>query len=72
MSQLSKKLFFSFGLVCDRDLKIWIWGVSVVTAKSELGCGCFFRKRCSFYGSPLTPVYSFFVKGVLGRLGQVV
>ena len=62
MSQLSKKLFFSFGLFCDGDLKIWVWGVPVVAAKSELGCGCLFRERCSFDGSPLTPVYSFFVK----------
>ena len=62
MSQLSKELFFSFGLVCGRDLKIWIWGVSVVAAKSKLGCGCFFGKRCSFYGAPLASVYPFFVK----------
>ena len=62
MSQLSKKVFFSFGFVCGRDLEIWIWGVSVVAAESKLGCRCFFRKRCSFYGAPLTPIYSFFVE----------
>ena len=62
MSQLSKELFFSFGLVCGGDLKIWIWGVSVVAAKSKLGCGCFFGKRCSFNGAPLASVDSFFVK----------
>ena len=62
LSQLSKKPFFLFGFVCCRDLEVWIWGVSVVAAKSKLGCGCFFRKRCSFYGAPLTSVYSFFVK----------
>ena len=62
LSQLSKKLFFSFGLVCGRDLEIWIWGVSVITAKSKLGCGCFFWNRCSVSGAPLASVYLFFVK----------
>ena len=62
MSQSSKKLFFLFGLVCGRDLEIWIWGVPVVAAKSKLGCGCFFRKGCSFYGAPLASVYSLLVE----------
>ena len=62
MSQLSKKLLFSFGLLCGRDLEIWIWGVSIVTAKLKLGCWCFFWKRCSVSGAPLASVYSFFVK----------
>ena len=62
MSQLSKKLFFSFGLFCGRDLKIWIWGVPVVAAKSIFGCWGFFWKVCSVSGAPLTSVYSLFVK----------
>ena len=62
MSQLSKKLFFSFRLVCGRDLKIWFWGISIVAAKSKLGCGYFFRDRCSFYGAPLASVYSLLIK----------
>ena len=62
MSQLSKKLFFSFGLVCDRDLEIWVRGVSVVAAKSKLGCWDFFWKGRSVSGTPLASVYSFFVK----------
>ena len=35
LSQLSKKLFFSFRFVGDGNLEIWIWGVSVVTPESE-------------------------------------
>ena len=62
MSQLSKKLFFLFGLVCGRDLEIWIWGVSVVATKSKLGCWGFFRKGCSVSGAPLASFYLFFVK----------
>ena len=62
LSQLSKELFFSFGLVCGRDLEIWIRGVSIVAAKSKLGCWCFFWKRHSVSGAPLASVYSFFVK----------
>ena len=61
LSQLSKKLFFSFGLVCGRDSEIWIWGVSVIATKSKLGCGCFFWNRCSVSGAPLASVNSFFV-----------
>ena len=62
LSQLSKELFFLFGLVCGRDLEIWIWGVSIVTAKSKLGCWCFFWKGCSISGAPLASFYSFFIK----------
>ena len=62
MSQLSKKLFFSFGLFCGRDLEIWVWGFSVVATKSILGCWCFFWKGSSISGAPLASVYSFFVK----------
>ena len=62
MSQLSKKLFFSFGLIGGRDLEIWVWGVSVVAAKSKLGCWGFFWKGCSISGTPLTSLYSFFVE----------
>ena len=62
MSQLSKKLFFSFGLLCGRDLEIGVWGVSVVATKSELGCWGFFWDRCSVSGAPLAFFYSFFVK----------
>ena len=62
MSQLSKELFFLFGFVCDRDLEIWIWGVSVIAAKSEFGCWCFFWQGCSVSGAPLASFYLFFVK----------
>ena len=62
MSQLSKKLFFLFGLVCGRNLEIWIRGVSIVAAKSKLGGWCFFWKSCSVSGAPLTSFNLFFVK----------
>ena len=62
MSQSSKKLFFSFGLVSGRDLEIWIWGVPVVAAKSKFGCWGFFRNVCSVSGAPLASVYLLFVK----------
>ena len=62
LSQLSKELFFSFGLVCGRDLEIWVRGVSVVAAKSKLGCWGFFWKGNSISGAPLASIYSFFVK----------
>ena len=62
LSQLSKELFFSFGLVCGQDLEIRVRGVSVVAAKSKLGCWDIFWKGCSVSGAPLASVYSFFVK----------
>ena len=62
MSQLSKKLFFSFGLVCGRDLEIWVRGISVVAAKSKFGCWGFFWEDYSVSGAPLASVYLFFVK----------
>ena len=62
MSQLSKKLFFSFGFVCSGDLEIWVWGVSVIAPKLECGSWCFFWNDCSISGAPLASVYLFFVK----------
>ena len=62
MSQLSKELFLLFGFVGDGNLEIWIWGVSVVAAKSKVGCRGFFWKGDSVSGAPLASFYSFFVK----------